>query len=350
MRVISGVRRWVGVSLMVFLAASFAPPATAAAVVAVTGFGKNPGNLKMVEYVPDGLKAGAPLVVALHGCGQTAEGFGRGTGWIALAERAGFALLLPEQQESNQPRRCFNWYNGHAFSDYLPWYWPWFGSDIDRDHGEARSIASMIETTLGKHRLDVRRVFVTGLSGGGAMTAVMLAAYPELFAGGAIVAGVPYRCATDLAEAISPTQCGVDYATKKGAATIKSLPAGVWGDKVRDANRAFRGPWPRVSIWHGTADGTVIPGAADELAKQWLNVHGLDGSPGTPERPPEAKHQHLVHRAADGRVAVEVHRIAGMGHGVPVVDGSCGHKGDFLLDAGVCSSLYIAAFWGIAPR
>ena len=323
--------------------------AQAASLVLVDSFGNNPGKLRMYEYVPSGLKEDAPLVVALHGCGQSAEIYGQGAGWVTLADKFGFALLLPEQQESNNQNKCFNWFNGYSWSDYFPWNFQWMGSDIDRDNGEAASVVSMIKTAIKTHRLNHRRVFVTGLSGGGAMTAVMLATYPDLFAGGAVLAGVPYKCATDPYMALSPSECGLDYTTKAGKARIKSLTPSIWGDKVRDANRTFRGPWPRLSIWHGTADGTVVVAGADELEKQWRNVLGLDQIAASNEPQADPKHRHTAYRDAQGKVQLEVHRIVGMGHGTPIVDGQCGRKGEHLFDVGICSSQHIASFWGIAP-
>ncbi|WP_244283107.1 PHB depolymerase family esterase [Streptomyces flavidovirens] len=90
--------------------AAFAPAARAAALTEVTGFGTNPGNLRMFRYVPDGLPAGRPLVVAMHGCTQSAAAFDAETGWTAMADRWGFALLLPQQQSGNNPNACFNWF------------------------------------------------------------------------------------------------------------------------------------------------------------------------------------------------------------------------------------------------
>lgn len=323
--------------------------AQAAGLSPVEDFGNNPGKLRMYEYLPTGLKEGAPLVVVLHGCGQNADIYGHGAGWVAMADRFGFALVLPEQQEGNNPNKCFNWFNGFTWADYLPWNYPWYGSDIDRDNGEAASIVAMLDSSLQRHRLNPRQVFVTGLSGGGAMTAVMLATYPERFAGGAVIAGVPYKCATDPYTALSPSECGLDYSAKKGNARIKSLTPATWGDKVRDAHKNFRGPWPRLSIWHGTADGTVVAGSADELEKQWRNVLGLDQVAPSSEQQPDPKRKHSTYRDARGKVQLEVHRITGMGHGTPIIDGPCGRKGEHLFDVGICSSEEIARFWGVAP-
>src|SRR5258708_23814171 len=74
-------------------------------------FAPNPGNLRMFVHLPRGLKAGAPLVVVLHGCGQGAAAYGVEAGWWQLAEEMGFALLAPEQKAVNNPNTCFDWFN-----------------------------------------------------------------------------------------------------------------------------------------------------------------------------------------------------------------------------------------------
>src|SRR3954465_10799137 len=109
----------------------------------VIRFGTNPGNLRMFAFVPDRLPPSRPLVVVLHGCTQTAAGYDEGAGWSTLAERYGFALLLPEQQRANNPNNCFNW--------FLP-------GDIRRGQGEALSIYQMIEHMVADEKLDRRRV------------------------------------------------------------------------------------------------------------------------------------------------------------------------------------------------
>ena len=101
----------------------------------------------MFRMLPRGLKPGAALVVALHGCGQTASGYDAGAGWSELASQLGFALLAPEQKAVNNPNTCFDWFNPE---------------DITRGQGEAASIAAMIETMVQTHRLDRSRIFITG--------------------------------------------------------------------------------------------------------------------------------------------------------------------------------------------
>lgn len=311
----------------------------------VPQFGTNPGALKMYEYKAASYRAGAPLVIVLHGCHQDAKRYAEGSGWSALADQFGFLLIAPEQVSSNHPLNCFNWFNAYSLSDYMPYNWAWFGSDIDRGSGEAQSIMAMIDTALETHQADPKRVFISGLSAGGAMSVVMLAAYPERFAGGAPIAGVPYKCAIDAGEALDRNRCGLDYLGKAGQASVQALPPRAWGDKVRAANPAFRGPWPRVSIWHGTADQTVVVADAEAILKQWLDVQALDAASGR-----SAQHGRLKSlRFADqqGRHILELNLIDGMGHGTPIRDGQCGKAGDYLIDVGICASRLIADFWGI---
>lgn len=286
-------------------------------------FAPNPGALRMRFYAPPGLAKGSPLVVVLHGCTQNGEDFAREAGWLTLADRFGFAVLCPEQTRANNPNLCFNWYEP---------------GDAARDGGEAASIAQMVERVLADHALDPRRVFVTGLSAGGAMAAVMLATRPEMFAGGAVIAGLPYGSANSLPEAF----------TAMRQTRVPSGPAA--GDRVRAAS-AHSGAWPPISIWHGQDDTMVRPAAGEALARQWLDLHGVVGEP-APARTPAGR-EFLVWMSAEGAPLVELHRIAGMGHGVPLktggADGS-GTAGAHMFEVGVSSSLEIALGWGIANR
>src|SRR6185437_3177670 len=217
----------------------------------IFGFGSNPGNLRMFGYRPPTLPNNPALVVVLHGCTQTAAAYDLGAGWSTLADRYGFALLLPEQQRSNNPNGCFNWFKPEHSR---------------RNQGEPLSIRQMIEKSVVDHGINRNRIFVTGLSAGGAMTSIMLACYPEVFAGGAIIAGLPYGAAANVQQAY------------ESMFKSPSRSAREWGELVRKAS-PHRGPWPRVSVWHGDADNTVIPNNALELLKQWTDVHGLPPSP-----------------------------------------------------------------------
>src|SRR5699024_2163655 len=145
----------------------------------------------MLTFVPDNLSANASLVVALHGCTQSAQDYAHGAGWLEPAERHGFALLLPQQNATNNPALCFNW--------FVP-------EHIRHGSGEAESIRQMIDYVSTHQPIDPDRIFITGLSAGGAMATAMLAAYPQVFAGGAIMSGLPYGCATNALEAMACMQ------------------------------------------------------------------------------------------------------------------------------------------------
>ncbi|MFG3506788.1 PHB depolymerase family esterase [Streptomyces sp. NPDC047821] len=300
-------------------------PAARAAVglTRVTAFGANPGALAMYVYRPASLPAGAPVVVALHGCTQNAQGYADGSGLPRYADRHGFLLVLAEQSTSNNPSRCFNWFQT---------------ADSRRGQGEAASIRQMVAHAVSSYGADARRVHVTGLSAGGAMTSVMLAAYPDAFASGAVVAGLPYDCARDTAAAYSCMNPGVD------------LTPAEWARRVRAAHPSWTGPWPRVAIWHGDRDTTVVPRNADELRDQWTALHGLSQTPTrTVLIGPNSTRQEQ-YAAGDGTVAVEVDRVPGMGHGTPVDPGTgpsqCGAAGAYFLDT-ICSSHWITGFFGL---
>jgi poly(hydroxyalkanoate) depolymerase family esterase len=323
--------------LVMMLAATIT--AFAAATAEVTGFGSNPGHLSMFNYVPDSLRASPALVVALHGCTQSATDYDDEPGWTALADKWGFVLLLPQQELLNNPNLCFNWFNG---ADPFDFGWP--SNDQDRDEGDALSIKQMIDKVRADHGVDPRRIYVTGLSAGGAMSAVMLATYPEIFAGGAIIAGVPYKCTTNSWEALS--RCGVDF-NSEGQVPIKNLSPSQWGNRVRAATN-YAGPWPKVSIWHGTADKTVNPKNARELVDQWTNVHGIGR---TPVKNKVKGYSHEMYKDSHGNVLVERYVITGMRHGIPVDPGQgedqCGVVGQFTFDVKICASYYIGKFWGL---
>ena len=290
----------------------------------IEDFGSNPGELRMMAYVPAHLPAGAPLVVALHGCTQTAGGYDSGAGWSQLADGHGFAVLLPEQRRSNNAHTCFNWFEP---------------ADTARGGGEAASIRQMVARMVADHKLDAGRVFITGLSAGGAMAAAMLAAYPDAFAGGAIIAGLPYGAATGTQQALGAMH------------QARILPAEAWGDLVRAASPVrANAARPKVAIWHGDADQTVIPLNALESAKQWVDVHGLrleDGIEDTVEGVP-----HRAWRAAAGSVQVELFAVPGLGHGTPITPGAEGNRGvgrpaSFMLEAPISSTWQMAKSWGL---
>jgi poly(hydroxyalkanoate) depolymerase family esterase len=284
----------------------------------LTGFGTNPGELDCRIFVPNAKPSG--LVVVLHGCTQNASVYDQGSGWTKLAERHGFAVLYPQQRRANNPNLCFNW--------YVP-------ADARRDCGEAQSINQMVKHTANRFGLDRSRTFVTGLSAGGAMTAVMLACYPELFAGGAIIAGLPFATASTLPHALARMRGqGTPHRRELAARARAAAPIG--------------GSAPSLSVWHGTADTVVDPANATALVHQWRDLHGLGEVEGRVDT--VSGHRREVWVDREGRSVVERYDIRGMGHGTPlnVQDSeACGRAGPHMLDAGICSTRHIATLWGL---
>jgi poly(hydroxyalkanoate) depolymerase family esterase len=293
----------------------------AAPLQEVVAFGSNPGDLRLIVYVPKRLARAPALIIALHGCGQTAEEYAHGTGWPTFADRHGAIVVFPEQRPQNNANRCFSWFQA---------------GDNVRDRGEALSIRQMVEHAAVRFGADHRRVFATGLSAGGAMAAVMLATYPDVFAGGAVVAGLPYGCAATAKDA---------YAAMF---TERTLSARALGDRVRAASK-HRGPWPKISVWHGSADPIVKPSNGEDLARQWTDLHGLPPQPSREER--IAGHTRRLWLGADGNPRIEAFSITGMAHAVPLGIGNhadaYGAVGAFFHDVGICSTRRIAQFWGL---
>ncbi|WP_344385391.1 extracellular catalytic domain type 1 short-chain-length polyhydroxyalkanoate depolymerase [Streptomyces thermolineatus] len=288
----------------------------------VASFGPNPGALNMYVHRPASLPQNPPVVVALHGCTQSAQDYADHSGLPAVAARDGFLLVFAETTSANNIQSCFNWFQS---------------GDNRRGQGEAASIRQMAAHAVSAYGADPARVHVTGLSAGGAMTSVMLATYPDVFRAGAVVAGLPYDCTKDK----SPYTCmnpGVD------------LTPAAWAQRVRDAYPSHTGPWPRVAVWHGANDSTVVPRNADELRDQWTAVHGLSQTPSSTGTIGPNGTRHEEYRAADGTVAVEVNRVPGIGHGTPVDPGTgaeqCGTAGTYYPDS-ICSSHWISRFFGL---
>jgi poly(3-hydroxybutyrate) depolymerase len=195
----------------------------------------------------------------------------------------------------------------------------------------------MILWMLERHRLDRRRVFITGLSAGGAMTSIMLALYPGLFAGGAIIAGLPYGAAANVVEALNVMSEG------------RVRAAAEWGELVRNAVD-HQGPWPRVSVWHGSADGRVHPSNAEEILKQWSDLHGLPPAPVSDLVSGDGFRHRRWHNGSAPPV-LESYTVFDLAHGTPISSEKDGPYagGEFLIDAGISSSQRIAAFWGLIP-
>ncbi|HVE87317.1 MAG TPA: PHB depolymerase family esterase, partial [Myxococcales bacterium] len=291
----------------------------------VTGFGTNPGNLLMFTHVPANLPANAPLVVVLHGCTQSAAAM-EPSGWSAASDAQGFYVIYAQQQSSNNSSSCFNWF---------------VSGDITRGQGEALSVKQMVDWAKANASIDGSRVYATGFSAGAYFSAVLAAVYPDVFSAVAVNSGGPYACATTQSDAF---MCMNGSVTKT---------AQQWGDLVRGAFSGYAGARPRVSLWHGTTDGTVSPSQMAESVKQWTNVFGADQTADVSDT--VFGQAHKVYNDGGGTGVVETYSISGMGHAVPVDPqfsfpggGPCGTTGTYFSDQNICATYLQERFFGLA--
>ena len=205
-----------------------------------------------------------PLVCMLHGCTQDPHSFAAATRMNEAADRHGFAVVYPRQEPGANPQRCWNW--------FLP-------EHQERDAGETGAIAAatrQIVTGGSAQAIDARRVFVAGLSSGGAMAAILAFTAPDLFAAVAVHSGLAYRSAVTMPAAFSAMARGGEDPTMLGPAAHAAM-----GDRAR--------PVPGMVI-HGDVDPTVAPVNADQLLGQLMHANRLaapDGPAHDPDRPSE---------------------------------------------------------------
>lgn len=292
----------------------------------IEDFGPNPGGLNMYVHLPEGLSQPAPVVVAMHGCLQSADTYANETGWNDLADKHGFIVVYPEQRLGNNSKNCFSWFEE---------------GDINRDQGEALSIRSMVAYAVDTYGADPGRIYVTGLSAGGCMTAVMLATYPEIFDAGAVIAGIPYKATTTVEGAVPAMRGEIDQTPDQ------------WATLVTEQNPGYPGPYPRIAIFHGSEDVVVSRQNMIELVDQWTQVHtlpadsaveqaGFDNNPNVTQR---------SYQRAGEAPAVITYEIAEMGHALAVDPGQGprqgGATGMFAVDVDFFCTYWAAHFFGL---
>jgi poly(3-hydroxybutyrate) depolymerase len=186
-----------------------------------------------------------------------------------------------------------------------------------------------------------------------------MANYPELFQGGAIIAGTPYECNNPTLltgpmwwwlKMVYGDAAAASYACGLFGYTPTQHSAAEWGDFVRASSGGTPAAWPKISSWQGGADSRVNPANQTELIKQWTNVLGIDQTPDQTEHFNNV--QHDVYWDASNTPRLETYKIAGLDHAIAVDPGpgpeQCGVEAPYIVDADICTSLNIIKFWGVS--
>ncbi|ACB79650.1 PHB depolymerase family esterase [Methylorubrum populi] len=236
-------------------------------------------------FIPSPRSGPRPLLVMLHGCTQSPDDFAAGTRMNALAEEEGIYVVYPRQSSRANAQRCWNWFEP---------------GDQGREMGEAGIVAGLVRAICTEHPIDRSRIYIAGLSAGGAAAANIARAYPDLFAGLGVHSGLAAGCARDLPSALSAMRVGAPGAAEPGGA------AGFGAGAVTQNLRV-----PTI-VFHGEGDGTVHPRNADAVLAQ----AGIDALTPRRERGSSGRHSYTRTRYADetGRVQVEAWSVQGAGH------------------------------------
>ncbi|WP_227370680.1 alpha/beta hydrolase family esterase [Halomonas sp. M20] len=257
-------------------------------------FTNHAGSRDYKLYVPSGYQGQAlPLIVMLHGCTQHPDDFAAGTGMNALAEAQPCLVLYPAQPGSANHSKCWNWFKA---------------SDQKREQGEPAIIAGMTRKVLKEYQLDETRVYVAGLSAGGAMAATLAMTYPDIYAAVGVHSGLPHGVAQDLPSALAAMQGGsqpLAGLNRQASAPTASKPPGI----------------PAI-IFHGDRDTTVHLSNAERIAAQCLDSMGAKKSSvaaanvASKQERVSGGHAYTctVHKNTQGQAQLEQWTIHGAGH------------------------------------
>ncbi|WP_436535783.1 extracellular catalytic domain type 1 short-chain-length polyhydroxyalkanoate depolymerase [Actinoplanes sp. HUAS TT8] len=276
-----------------------ASPASAAALTEVTGFGTNPTGIRMYLYVPDRLPTKPAVLVAVHYCTGSGPAFYSGTEFKSLADQYGFIVIYPSTVRTGN---C--------------WDVSSTGALTHNGNSDPVGITSMVKYVQQRYSTDTARTFVTGASSGAMMTNVLLADYPDVFAGGAAFMGVPDTCfrATAGNPADPSQQAGWNSACANGQ--VSKTPA-QWGDEVRNSYPGYSGPRPRMQLWHGSTDTTLNYNNFGEEIKQWTNVLGVSQTAVKTDTP-QSGWTRTWYGNTSAQPPVQAISIAGVGHSLPL--------------------------------
>ncbi|MGR4069043.1 extracellular catalytic domain type 1 short-chain-length polyhydroxyalkanoate depolymerase [Billgrantia sp. C5P2] len=257
-------------------------------------FTNRAGSREYKLYLPSGYHGQAlPLVVMLHGCTQNPDDFAAGTTMNRLAEEQGVCVLYPAQPVTANSNKCWNWFKAE---------------DQQRDGGEPAILAGMTRQVIDTYGLDASRVYVAGLSAGGAMATTLAMTYPDLYAAVGVHSGLPHGVARSLPDALGAMQGGTGPMANASSARVSASLSRV----------------PAI-VFHGDRDTTVHPSNADRVAAQYAASraageveNGRKGSAGKTVERGQVPHGYAYtqtrHQDADGRSCLEQWVIHGAGH------------------------------------
>ena len=287
----------------------FAPePGPAAPVIGAGTFGSgthihDSASRDYKLYTPPGAAdSGRALVVMLHGCTQNPEDFAAGTGMNDCAREQGFFVLYPAQSEAANAHLCWNWFKPEHQR---------------RDSGEPGWIAELTRSVIEHHAIDPRRVYIAGLSAGGAMAAIVAEAHPDLFAAVGVHSGLPVGAASNVIEAIGVMRSGASL--RMPWRVMTDMAEAAMGVGVTVEHDAVLVP---TIVFHGDADETVHPRNGEQIIAAVVGLAAASGSARTPPEPRvEASdadegrnHTRTIHHADDGSATAEHWVVHGAGH------------------------------------
>lgn len=313
--------------LSCFFVITFSSYAQKDALTEVESFGANPGNLKLYYHSP--VKPGPekiPMVVALHGCGETAKGFSKLTGWNKLSDLHNFMVLYPQQKAGNNPNGCFNWFNE---------------DDIEKGKGECYSIYEMIIYMQQHFPVDTSRIYITGVSAGGAMTMVMAVTYPALFQRATVYAGGAYKIALNTLDA-GKAMLGNQHPDMKELTEL-----------ARQQNPGYQGKYPPLTVYQGLTDPVVNYRNAAYIINQWAGLNDADTIPDKFESGYAGVKDMSRMEYADsaGNIIITYYEIAHLTHKLMIVPGYKNNEGGKLgvngINKNYHSTYYIAKEFGI---
>lgn len=265
-------------------------------------FSSDAGTRRWRLWVPDGYDAGRkhPLVVMLHGCTQDPDDLARGTRLTEHADRHALLVLLPEQPEAANAKKCWNWYEG---------------AHQHRERGEPSLIAGMTRQVMAEWAVDGRRVYIGGISAGAAMASLTSVAYPDLYAAVALHSGIPYRAAGTVLEGLGVMATGAADTRR-----LARLAREEMGSRAR--------PIPAIIV-QGASDPVVKPVNATHSRDLWLEMNALArGADSAAGGPPDQSGRRVEAQAAGLDFVKECHgpetaarecevvtlTVAGLGH------------------------------------